>query len=240
MFSKKAELTTQQIVLLVILIASFAVILFFLFRLELGEETRKQICHNSVLQTSRGIIAEAATGFTNLDCRTNYACISSGGTCENISPSQTYDVDSNNQEEVFDALTSEMADCWWQFGEGEIDYSGWEFLDHNTCAVCSIVSVDEGVKNSLQESMVEDLYFHMATKTKEGSQTYLQYLTGENTFPRFEDYYQTSLDFSEPHVIVTRLLDTGVIGDGVELFPPVIMKQSQIGSLECDNFITKA
>jgi len=46
---KKAELTTQQIVTIIILIISFAVILFFIFRMNFGEIEKKEICHNSVL-----------------------------------------------------------------------------------------------------------------------------------------------------------------------------------------------
>ena len=47
--NKKGEMTTQQIVLLIILIASFAVILGFLFKLNFGAESEKDICHNSVV-----------------------------------------------------------------------------------------------------------------------------------------------------------------------------------------------
>ena len=46
---KKGALTTQQIVLLIILIASFVVILYFFMSAELGEESEKEICHNSVV-----------------------------------------------------------------------------------------------------------------------------------------------------------------------------------------------
>ena len=44
----RAELTTQQIVGLIILIISFVIILYFIFALNLGETTDKEICHNSV------------------------------------------------------------------------------------------------------------------------------------------------------------------------------------------------
>ena len=76
----KGELTTQQIVTLIILVVSFAVILFLIFRLNLGETTQKEICHNSVLMKAKSL---PGTGY--LDCKTNYVCISGGGECDEFS-----------------------------------------------------------------------------------------------------------------------------------------------------------
>ena len=56
--NKKGELTTHQLVGLIILIVSFAVILFLLFRLNLGETTNKEICHNSVIMKGKSIASK--------------------------------------------------------------------------------------------------------------------------------------------------------------------------------------
>ena len=42
---KLAELTTQQIVTIVIILVSFAIILIFIVALNLGEASNKEICH---------------------------------------------------------------------------------------------------------------------------------------------------------------------------------------------------
>src|SRR3989339_538597 len=80
-FNKRGELTTQQIVGLIILITSFAVILFLLFRLNLGEISEKEICHNSVV-----LKGQSPSNFDvgNLDCKTNYVCISGGEDCKDL------------------------------------------------------------------------------------------------------------------------------------------------------------
>ncbi|MEX2017252.1 MAG: hypothetical protein WD876_02165, partial [Candidatus Pacearchaeota archaeon] len=52
--SKKGELTTQQIVTILIVIASFIILLYFLFRINPAETNQKQICYNSVLLSSKG------------------------------------------------------------------------------------------------------------------------------------------------------------------------------------------
>lgn len=56
--NRKGELTTQQLVMLIILILSFAVILFFIFRLNLGGTTNKEICHDSVVKKNQVLFLE--------------------------------------------------------------------------------------------------------------------------------------------------------------------------------------
>ena len=50
---KRGELTSQQLVTIIILIISFAVILILIFKLNLGQESDKEICHNSVVMNSK-------------------------------------------------------------------------------------------------------------------------------------------------------------------------------------------
>ena len=144
--NSRGELTTQQIVLLIILITSFSIILFFFFKLNLGEETQKTICHNSVIL--KGSLVSSLRG-GNLDCRTNYLCISGGEECEGINPTITKEVDLSKpdaKEVIMKTVADEMADCWWMFGEGKIDYVGDYIGTH--CAVCSIIEFDESLKET--------------------------------------------------------------------------------------------
>ena len=79
--NRRGEMTSQQIVILIILIASFAVLLFFLFRLNLGSETEKEVCHNSVVARGSSVIPTEAVP---LDCKRSYVCITEDGTCESM------------------------------------------------------------------------------------------------------------------------------------------------------------
>ena len=118
---RKGELTTQQLITIIILIVSFGVLLFFIFRLNLGGDvTNKEICHNSVLMKSKSKIGGSA-----LDCRTNYICISGGEKCEGFSATDTVEIDmrgtdDDRKKRVMKAIADEMADCWWMFGEGKV------------------------------------------------------------------------------------------------------------------------
>ena len=144
--NKKAELTTAQLVGLIVITVSFVVILILFFRLNLGEQTNKEICHNSVVLKSK------TAGFVgSLDCRTSYVCVSGGSDCAGLSSSSNVKVDSTNKEEVMKSLADEMAVCWYEFGEG-VDYSSVEDIsafEKVSCGVCSIVEFDANVqKNS--------------------------------------------------------------------------------------------
>ena len=133
---KRGELTTQQLVMIIILIISFVVILFLLFRLNLGETTNKEVCHNSVVMVGKGkdIVGE-------LDCKTTYACI--GKECKEFVPTTT--VDAKTKEDVIKAVKKEIDDCWWMFGEGKIDYAKkWEGY---TCAICSVIKFSEEIED---------------------------------------------------------------------------------------------
>ena len=92
----KAELTTQQIVAITILVVSFIVILFLLFRLNLGEETGKELCRNSVLLKSKSILPE---GSVSLNCYRGYKCITYDGSCEGLNKPEVVKVET--KEEIY-------------------------------------------------------------------------------------------------------------------------------------------
>jgi len=138
----KGELTTQHLVMIIILIISFGIVLFLLFRLGLGEETQKEICHNSVVMVGKG---KGLVG--SLDCKTNYICISKGKKCEEFNPTKTVKV--KTQEEIVEAIQKEIDDCWWMFGEGKIDYAG--VFEGYVCAVCSVIKFDKTIQDKYTE-----------------------------------------------------------------------------------------
>jgi hypothetical protein len=214
---KRGELTTQQIVGLIILITSFAVILFFFFRLNLGETTNKEICHNSVVLAGKGTLSKIATGGGSLDCRTSYVCISGGGKCEGINPTETKKINMNPKlvkdkskddlikEQVMKAIADEMVDCWWMFGEGKIDYiGGTSFTGEKSCSICSMVVFDKNIEN--QEISYNYFYNYLRTTKKDNSKTYLNYLFGVDDVDGLgKGYLSNEFDFSKEYFISTAL-----------------------------------
>jgi len=249
---KHGELTTKHIVMIIILIASFIIVLFLLFRLNLGETTNKEVCHNSVvLKGKSGIFAGS------LNCRTNYLCISGGGDCDEIPTTSTIEVDPESTDEIMKAIADEMSDCWWMFGEGKIDYVGRKISGNTACALCSVIDFDETIEGSM--SYLE-FFNYLKTTSKSSSQTYLQYLYGVNSFDEGNSYYQNEFDFSKQYVLVTGMVKESLLnrlaawpynqikslftdeGEKKEagVFTVILEERGNIGNLNCDEFITKA
>lgn len=176
MKEKKGELTTTQLVTIIILIASFAVILFFIFRLNLGETTDNEICHNSVITRGTSVLP---TESVPLKCQRSYVCITEDGSCEAMTKPVKEEVDA--KEEVYNILAEEMANCWWMFGEGKVNYVGDDFFESLYCSICSQIAFDDSVREVITEGVVdkEGLYTYMQDNNVAGKdETYLSYLYG--------------------------------------------------------------
>jgi hypothetical protein len=147
-FKKRGELTTQQIVMLIVLLASFVVLFLFLVKVNFQDTSQKEICQSSVQ-----LIGKAKTTFfSNIDCKIHYLCISGGGECKGFTSKDTAKISLNDAEvakkEIMKVIADEMADCWWMFGEGKVDYSGGAWVkDSAVCAVCTQFAFDEKIIN---------------------------------------------------------------------------------------------
>jgi hypothetical protein len=159
MISKKGEITTAEIVMIIVLVVSFIILLYFLWRLSLGGTTNAEICHNSVVLQARS--AHLAPG--GLQCKTDYVCISGGGTCANMNPTITINVDPTNTNQIMQAIAGQMTSCWYEFGEGNLDYLQLNLVQQSVagsggtqCGVCSVIGFDNTIKNSKPFSTLQD------------------------------------------------------------------------------------
>lgn len=176
MKNKKGEISTQQTILLIILITSFIVLLFFLFRLNFGKESAKELCHNSVLTKAKSLTPQS----TPLQCEISYLCITEDGTCEGMtSPEEKIEVE--NSDELYKVLANAMADCWWMFGEGKVDYIRGKASKENYCSICSQIYFDDSLNNlnEVDEKISKDkLYNYMAKNNYSKGETYSEYILG--------------------------------------------------------------
>jgi len=176
---KKGELTTQQIVLLIVIIMSFIVILYFLFRLGFGESSEKEICHNSVVMKGNPVLSK---GDVSLNCQRTYVCLTKDGSCEAMTNPIIKKV-GDNPEETYRVLADEMADCWWMFGEGGVDYVGSKAKEANYCSICAQLAFDDSMKEigEFEAGKInqDELYAYLAeTPLSENKENYLEYLFG--------------------------------------------------------------
>ena len=169
---KRGEMTTQQIVLLIILIVSFAIILFFIFKLNLGGETAQDVCHNSVVTRGTPIVP---TDAFPLKCQRQYICLSTDGTCEAMTKPTIVKV--QNKTQVYQALAEDLANCWWMFGEGKVDYSPSTLTPENYCSICSQIAFDNSVDKIFGAKSFDkkDFYAYLSTSKRSNGQTYENY-----------------------------------------------------------------
>ncbi len=189
---KQAALTTRQIVILTILIISFIIILFLIFRLNVPETTVKEICHNSVILKGKSLFPAGVS----LDCHTEYICISKTNKCDKIdNPDEIIVVE--EKEEVYKVIADKMADCWWMFGEGTINYAGSEKVPDFYCSICNQIYFDSSVKEIFDGSDTfsqKKLYDYIVANKVPGKDIeYDEYLYGLN----FSDSNQI-LELFEP------------------------------------------
>ena len=219
-----AEITTEQIVLLIVLIASLAVILFFIFRINLGGTTEEEICHNSVATRSAGFLTQQ---IFPINCKTNYVCLSGDGSCEKMTSSEVIKV--KTKKDVYRALAEQGANCWWMFGEGKADYIGDGFNHDLYCSICSQVGFDNSLQNlfAINPSLVsrasagipesysnflinkEDFYNYLSVTNVSGKdETYLDYFLGLQNAKLISDALNSKnsdfgyIDLEKQHLIM--------------------------------------
>lgn len=186
---KRAAMTVQQIVILLVLIMSFAVILFLYIRLNLGGVTDEQVCHNSVVLRGKSLILSKTVP---LDCKTQYVCFSANRECDAmVSPGEIISIKSDSPpkalKELNENIANLMADCWWMYGEGRIDYLGEiNTKKDNYCSNCYQIAFDSSLYKeggplelTSQKLSEESLYSYLLYNDVPGKTiSYYTYFTG--------------------------------------------------------------
>lgn len=177
---KRGELTTTQIVTLVLLIASFLIILYFIFLADFGKTTDKELCHNSVVTRSESVLP---TDAIELECKTSYVCLTEDGSCDVLTNPEIVKVSS--KDEVYEALARELAECWWMFGEGKYEYVSKDFLPGNLyCSVCSQIAFDDSVRERVfqeESPSLKEFFTYLSTHNlRDSAMTYATYLFGSD------------------------------------------------------------
>jgi hypothetical protein len=234
---KRGELTTKQLVTLIILIMSFAVILFLLVRLDLGQVTDGQVCHNSVVMQSKNLIRKATDPF-NFNCKTRNICVYDTKECGGVFD-ETFEIDENDPVKSKALLKSlfanESARCWKMFGEGKLDFSsGGGWTTH--CAVCSSISFSKNF--SLVLSYAE--FFSFLSRSRfDGPKTYDQYLfpgnvdwiKGYDSVAVKNGYATEKISFDEKYFIFLGINPEAWMDD---YLPVQLAKSSELKQKGCE------
>lgn len=215
---KKGELTSTQIVTIILAIAAFVIVLIVVVSFKITPYTQEEVCHLSVLsRASVGSVTSAAQGFVPLKCTTKKICFSSGRErCKESFAGEDVDVvslpdvksrdDTKNIEKaariIEETSAESMYKCWQMMGEGKLDLFGTYGTTRGlkasdtTCVICSRLAADKSVPHEVLNEV--DVNEYMRTHVVPGSSlTYLQAFTDKGVaapLPVEEDVYEQFLN----------------------------------------------
>lgn len=237
LYNKRGELTSQQIVVYSVLIISFVVILIWIILLNLGGTTKEEICHNSVLMKGESPIKSVFS----LDCHTKYICLSQTSKCDAMLSKPEEIIQVKTEDDVYKALAENMANCWWMFGEGQIDYVGSDFLSTGLyCSICSQIAFDSSVKkifNGDETFSQRGLYDYIVSHKYTKDQKYDQYMYGLNfsNTDQILQYYQLN-GFMEVNMNNYNLVLMGITSTRSWIGNAVIYGGSSRNSSSCGSY----
>jgi len=154
-------LLQSTIAIIIVILLSTAILIGFLYNFTnlFTSQVDRGTCRASVELRGASIPSAIATQIEKtsipLRCKTNYYCLSMGGTCPEgytkIKVSSTQDI----QREV----AYYMYDCWWTLGEGKIDFFSEAWYKNlfgvgspqSSCIICSNIVFDDEVKKKIKE-----------------------------------------------------------------------------------------
>lgn len=190
---KKATISVDFIITLIILLIGFVILLIFLYNTYWHQNVDRETCHESVI--FRATLPNIVEQSIPLKCKTNKVCITAGsGECPEFSGEgkgiTTLKISSGEVgiEQIEKFYANEIIDCWSMLGEGKVSLF-YSFAERyglgkiaSSCVVCTRIAFD---KQSLMAAGVDlnkiNLQDYMLTHFVENKDvTYYQYLAGNN------------------------------------------------------------
>ena len=189
---KRGVMTIKQIVWLVGLVLSLAVILIFFGAFPFAGQTAKEACFQSVLQRSTFNIGpfEPGKSAIPLKCSTEKICVTKSGelcvdafgTKSGENPITKESARGDAREVVLETLANAMLDCNTILGEGRLDFLPRETFEANYCLICSRIEFDEAVRQEIGSMHYAELYRYLEQEKAPDGRSYLS-----NIYPGWKD-----------------------------------------------------
>lgn len=202
---KRGELTSSQIVLLILALAAFLILGLFLWSLRQAADGDAQACKLSVL--TRVSLPVGVKNSAPLACTTEKICLTGrGGDCAESMAGESIETIKLSKEPADAARTIEataaeaMYRCWDMMGKGQLNFATSYLSSRGlapaspVCIICSRIAVDSGVPQEVIQR-VRFVDYIRSTKVPGTSKTYLQMLSNSevNALPAI------SQDLSSPY-----------------------------------------
>ncbi|MEM4259170.1 MAG: hypothetical protein QXS38_00185 [Candidatus Pacearchaeota archaeon] len=200
--NKKGDLTSTQIIIIVLAIIGFGIVLVALFLIGFESSSDKDICKLSVLTRASSPV-EAAQSLVPLKCRTSKICLTADASSKCF---EQYGRDDDVQvirlsgneyvmaNKISEISANAMYDCWDMMGQGKLNLfaniatSIGADVVKSTCVICSRVAVDKSVGSDVLSHV--DIQGYMKNNQIPGkSMTYLEAFTdrGVSSYANVKD-----------------------------------------------------
>ena len=216
--NKTGALSMQFIIIMIILVVSFAVILGFYYAFDWTGEIDKQACHQSVIyKATVPDLLEKKVVELPLNCKTEKICITSSreGNCDDDYLGEEYETirlkgDRTEWDgEINKILRDKLYECWWMMGQGQVQLYSRDFLQKKICTICTRIVFDREIQEDREK--VRGLLSYLSRSDNivpNSDKTYWQYLRNSNTNEIVgggdEDFVSTN-----PKAIVFAEVDAG-------------------------------
>lgn len=228
--NRRGELTSTQLILLILTVAGFVIILLFILAFKSGSYTEDEVCKLSVL--TRATSPTALNDYVPLKCTTKKLCLTDGsGKCEVSFAGENPEVISlpskknDSLRKIEETSANAMYDCWNMMGQGKLDLfnggiwksAGLTTQDIPICVICSRIGYD------VKEETLSDVdlaYFLSHIKVPGGSITYTKAFTdpGMSSYAGADTSSLNSLGENKNLILttITRDAKTGIASKGTE------------------------
>jgi hypothetical protein len=236
--SKKADITSKQIVTIILLALAFLILLVFWASINWSGEINRDACHTSVVLRASATLDSKITTFRNaipLKCQTDRICLNSGVLskgCDNLVGTGIKDFKVKTKDDVLNYITDQMYDWYLTLGEEKLNYLAQDFTEKKYCLVNSIIALDDKSKETLKNSggiTYEDLFKYMDQRKTDRGTSYLQEIYKLSSFDKIKelDSMKNSIDFSDRVAIVTVFPQKGKL----TLFSSITVKMSIVNPI---------
>lgn len=158
---KRGQLSSTQIILMVLAIFGFVAVLVIMGKIFLGGHSKNEVCRLSVL--TRATVPSSAQGYVPLKCTTDKICITADtsqqcrdkfGGEKDITIIKVSGKDKDKAatiKKIEEISANAMYDCWSMMGQGKLDIFSKLSTElglkdvHSSCVICSRVAVDKTV-----------------------------------------------------------------------------------------------
>jgi len=170
--NKKAVQTVLMGLIIILIVLIIMVLIVRTYNEKIGEQAAKDLCRVSVLSKSK-TKAFGVEGGSYLNCPANYIEINKDGIFFNDEKDVNLKGKTKQEKEeiIKRFLANQLYDCWYQFGEGKIDFLGdWDvgIWGDKRCFPCAKIELKDNFLTAFtygdfEQYLRDTIYFKKST-----------------------------------------------------------------------------